>query len=86
MARKPAGRTTGRTKTTIDWQKFEFDCQIHATKEEICKCLNISETTLDAEYNAHYHEIVLREIKILTKFGFNIIGSIPPLKRTPSQS
>ena len=27
--------------------------------------------------------MVLWEIKIPTKFGFNIIGSIPPLKKDP---
>ena len=58
MARKPTGRPTGRPNGVIDWQKFEFGCQINATKEEICKWLNVSETTLDAGYNAHYHRIV----------------------------
>ena len=33
-------------------------CQINITKEEICKWLNVSETTLDAGYNAHYQEMV----------------------------
>ena len=47
MARKPTGRPTGRPKRVIDWQKFEFGCQINATKEEICKWLNISNTTLE---------------------------------------
>ncbi|MGD0354635.1 MAG: hypothetical protein ABSB31_04215 [Dehalococcoidia bacterium] len=35
MARKPIGCPTGRPKITVDWQKFEFGCQINATKEEI---------------------------------------------------
>jgi hypothetical protein len=58
MARKPTGRPTGRPKKIIDWKKFEFDCQINATKEEIYRCLNISESTLDAECSAHYDRMV----------------------------
>jgi hypothetical protein len=39
-------------------QKFEFGCQINATKKEIGKWLNVSETTLDVENSAHYHRIM----------------------------
>ena len=56
MARKPTGRPTGRPKRVIDWQKFEFGCQINATKEEISKWLNVSEDTLERMIKVQYGE------------------------------
>jgi hypothetical protein len=56
MARKPTGRPAGRPKRVIDWQKFEFGCQINATKEEICKWLNVSNTTLERLIKGQYGE------------------------------
>jgi hypothetical protein len=56
MAYKRTGRPTGRPKKVIDWQKFEFGCQINATKEEISKWLNISEDTLERMIKVQYGE------------------------------
>jgi hypothetical protein len=63
MAYKRTGCPAGRPKTVIDWQKLEFGCQIQATKEEICKWLNVSEPTLEKEIKLKYGWFFLPSIK-----------------------
>ena len=76
MARKPTGRPTGRPKRVIDWQKFEFGCQINATKEEISKWLNVSEDTLERMIKVQYGETFAVVYKKLSVDG---ISACPPI-------
>ena len=69
MARKPTGRPNGRPKKVIDWQKLEFGCQIQATKEEICRWLNVSEQTLEKCIRVQYGEGFLTIHKKLSVDG-----------------
>lgn len=69
MSRKPTGRPNGRPRTEIDWPKFEFGCQIMATKEEICHWLKVSESTLERHIKGKYGDTFEGVFKRLSADG-----------------
>lgn len=63
-------KTMGRPTIEVNWDKFEFACELIATKEEICGLLRVSDATLQRRVKEKYgdtFEGVLRMLSGKTK-------------------
>ena len=49
------GKTMGRPKIKVNWDKFETACNLFATKQEICDLLNVKDQTLQRRIKEKYN-------------------------------